>query len=95
MEPRIIKGHLFRCKKSVIGEGDKKAYYIKGKIYKCDLDSYYPDSEHEPSAKHMVGTITNEFGNPHCWPYVPEHHLWCHDSWTDYFEDLGEENTNN
>lgn len=90
MEPRLIKGHIYKCKKSVIGK-DRTVYYQKGNTYKCERDTPYPDNEYEPSAKHMVGVITNEFGNTgHCWPYDPAHHLWCNDRWTDYFEDLGE-----
>ena len=90
MEPRIIKGHRYLCKKTVKGQ-NKKTYYIKGKMYKCEQETPYPDNEFQPDAKHMVGVITNELGNiSHCWPYDPAHHLWCNDRWTDYFEDLGE-----
>lgn len=91
MEPRIIKGHLYRCTKSVV-DGSRKTYYKAGKVYECECDSYYPDeSWSEASVKHSCGFITNAFGNKsHAWAYDPEHHLWSHDCWTDFFEDLGE-----
>lgn len=88
MEPRIIEGHLFKCKKSVTVKGERKPSYIKGKIYVGKYDHGYPDDENDTSAIHTCGVIVNEFGQNHCWPYLPEHHLWCHDSWTDYFDDI-------
>lgn len=90
MEPRIVKGHRFLCKKTVImkGVGGKsEEAYTQGKVYQCEIDSPYPGD------KHTVGHITDNRGLKwHAWPYDPEHHLWCHDSWTMYFDDLGERN---
>jgi len=88
MEPRIIKGHQYRCKKSVIDQ-NKKVYYLKGGVYRCDVEFHYPLPDSE-MARFSCGFITNEFGNDgHAWPYDPEHHPLCSDKWTDYFEDLG------
>ena len=88
MEPRIIKGHKFLCKKTVVMKDSNRTReeaYTKGKIYMCEISSYYPGD------RHSCGHITNNNGNKaHAWPYDPENHLWCHDSWTDFFEDLGE-----
>lgn len=90
MEPRIILGHAFKCKKSVVCKGDKNPSFIKGKVYYCTRDTYYPDeSWGEETRKLTVGTIVNEQGVQHSWPYDPQNHPWCHDSWTDYFTDLG------
>ena len=88
MEPKIIKGHRYLCKKTVVmkGVGGKpEEAYTKGKVYRCEIDSPYPGD------KHTVGHITDNRGLKwHAWPYDPQNHLWCHDSWTDYFDDLGE-----
>lgn len=91
MEPRIIKGHLYRCKKSVVG-GNHKTYYKEGRVYECECDSFYPDKTWSSvDAKHSCGFITNAFGDTaHAWPYYPSLHLWSNDKWTDFFEDLGE-----
>ena len=62
----------------------KEEAYTKGKEYLGAGDYCYPGD------RHNVGFITDNKGEAHAWPYDPEHHLWCHDSWTDYFEDLGE-----
>lgn len=65
--------------------GKSEEAYTQGKVYKCEIDSPYPGD------KHTVGHITDNRGLKwHAWPYDPEHHLWCHDSWTMYFDDLGE-----
>lgn len=86
MEPKIIKGHLYKCKENVGKD------YTKGHVYEC---------EHEnPNAKESgdcaCGYITNNQGNTgHAWPYNPENHPWTKDDpqrnrWTAYFQDLGE-----
>lgn len=91
MEPKIIKGHAYRCKQTVVCKGDKKASFIKGKIYYCTVDSSYPDPQnYDEGDKHLMGWLVNEQGQQHSWPYYPEYHLWCHDCWTEDFEDLGE-----
>ena len=100
MEPRIIKGHRYLCKKTVEiciiqkdGREKKtgKKDYIKGKVYIGDSDFGYPDETWSfASTKDAYGYIFDEHGAPHCWPYNPQYHSWCHDRWTDYFEDLGE-----
>jgi hypothetical protein len=65
--------------------GKSEEAYTQGKVYQCEIDSPYPGD------KHTVGHITDNRGLKwHAWPYDPEHHLWCHDSWTMYFDDLGE-----
>jgi len=65
--------------------GKSEEAYTQGKVYQCEIDSPYPGD------KHTVGHITDNRGLKwHAWPYDPEHHLWCHDSWTEYFNDLGE-----
>lgn len=84
MEPRIIKGHRYLCKKTVRMNRTKEEVYTKGNEYLGEADVGYPGD------KHNCGFITDNSGRAHAWPYDPEHHLWCHDSWTDYFEDLGE-----
>ena len=91
MEPRIIKGHLYRCKRNVIG-GNHKYYYKAGKIYECEIESTHPSECTDSNGNiHLCGYITNEFGDKgHAWPYIPEYHKFCHDCWTDDFEDLGE-----
>lgn len=56
MEPRIVKGHRFLCKKTVImkGVGGKsEEAYTQGKVYQCEIDSPYPGD------KHTVGHITD------------------------------------
>lgn len=100
MEPRIIKGHRYLCKKTVticvIGKGGRekktgKRPFIKGHVYVGDKDFGYPDETWTvASSMNSYGYIFNEQGESHCWPYCPEYHLWCRDRWTDYFDDLGE-----
>lgn len=84
MEPRIIKGHLYKCKKTVKMNRSKEVAYTKGNVYMGVGDVGYPGD------KHNCGFIKDNTDLPHAWPYDPEHHLWCHDSWTDYFDDMGE-----
>ena len=86
MEPRIVGGHRYLCKKTVRmkGGGKPEEAYTEGKVYPGVTDCGYPGD------KHTCGFITDNKGQAHAWPYDPEHHLWCHDSWTDYFDDLGE-----
>lgn len=101
MEPRIIKGHRYLCKKTVQmatikRDGKEKMTseiaYIKGKVYCCDMDTPYPDDTwHWADKKNASGCIIDEQGCRHSWPYDPEHHPWCRDRWTDFFEDLGEQ----
>lgn len=91
MEPRIIKGHRYLCKKTVTmciikedgreKKTDEEAY-TKGNVYRGCSDYGYPGD------KHTCGFITDNKGDAHAWPYDPEHHLWSHDSWTDFFDDL-------
>ncbi len=65
--------------------GKSEEAYTQGKVYQCEINSPYPGD------KQTVGHITDNRGLKwHAWPYDPEHHLWCHDSWTMYFDDLGE-----
>lgn len=86
MEPRILAGHKYLCKKTVImRDGEKKQKeeaYTKGKVYVGASDYGYPGD------KHTCGFITDNTGNAHAWPYDPQYHLWCHDSWTDFFTDI-------
>lgn len=88
MEPRIIKGHRFLCKKSVFLKGVNgkiEEAYTKGKVYRCEVASPYPGD------KYTIGHITdNQRMQWHGWPYFPESHPWCHEKWTKYFDDLGE-----
>ena len=81
MEPRIINGHIFRCKQDV------KGYYRKGIIYECECENSLSGEQE----KYSCGFITNDIGNIfHAWPYYPDRNPLCNDSWTDFFEDLGE-----
>ena len=93
MEPRIIKGHRFLCKKDVVMKGvggRPEVSYTKGKVYRCEEYSPYP------GGKHTVGYITDNQGRKwHAWPYDPQNHLWCHDSWTEFFDDLDKDKTDN
>ena len=82
MEPRIIKGHRFLCKKDVVMNQTKEKAYTKGKVYEGCPDCGYPGD------KHNCGFISNNKGVAHAWPYDPQNHLWCHDSWTEFFDDL-------
>ena len=84
MEPRIFEGHRYLCKRTVRMKGTNKEEYTKGKVYLGVGDVGYPGD------KHNCGFIRDNSGDAHPWPYDPEHHLWCHDKWTDDFEDLGE-----
>lgn len=80
MEPQIIKGHKFLCKKSVLMKDSKTEAYTKGKIYLSQIYSHYSGD------KHSCGYITDNQGNKaHAWPYDPKNHLWCSDCWTDFF----------
>ena len=89
MEPRIIKGKKYLCKKTVIMSGTREKLFIEGKTYTGDGDQYYPDPENiTPGDKHSCGFIINELGHSHAWPYIPEQHLWCSDRWTDFFTEL-------
>lgn len=93
MEPRIINGHRYLCKKTVIMKGDKgrqEEAYTKGKVYPCQLEYPYPEVKdtHNKYPELSAGFITDNDGNAHPWPYDPEHHPWCHDRWTHYFEDV-------
>ena len=89
MEPRIIKGKKYLCKKSVIMNSTREKLFIEGKTYTGDGDQYYPDTENiTPGDKHSCGFIINELGQSHAWPYIPAQHLWCSDCWTDYFTEL-------
>lgn len=84
MEPRIIKGHIFRCKKDV------KGCYRKGRIYECEYENVCPELM---TSKYACGFITNDTGNTgHTWPYNPKEHPLSNenDRWTDFFDDLGE-----
>ncbi len=88
MEPRIIKGHLYKCIKSA------GKFYTKGKVYECEKETGYPE-EGCWSAPHMCGVITDNQGDKgHSWPYDPEHNSLCNDRWTDYFKDMGEKPEN-
>lgn len=87
MEPRIIKGHIFRCKENV------KGCYRKGRIYECEYENVLPT---EISGRYACGFITNDKGDKgHAWPYNPKEHPFTseNDRWTDFFEDLGEKPT--
>lgn len=88
MEPRIIKGHRFLCKKTVSRKGvggKSEEAYTKGRVYRSEQDSPYP------GANYNCGFITNNQRMQwHAWPYFPESHPWCNEKWTDYFDDLGE-----
>lgn len=88
MEPRIIKGHRYLCKKSITrkGVGGKhEECYTQGRVYLCQQYSSYPGDE-----KFNCGFITdNQHMEFHGWPYNPAAHPWCHDRWTDYFTDIG------
>ena len=55
--------------------------YTKGKIYVGVKDNGYPGD------KHCCGFIRDNKNSSHAWPYDPQNHLWCHDSWTDFFEE--------
>ena len=86
MEPRITAGHSYLCKKSVVDRNNNKTiYYTKGQIYKCEMASpYFPEDP-----KYTCGYITNNFGNKaHAWPYDPQNNPLCHDSWTEFFEEV-------
>ena len=94
LEPRIIKGHKFMCKKSVQmyvirDNGTRKATgmeaYTKGKVYECEVETPYPGT------RYSGGCITDNQGDKeHGWSYDPAHHPWAGTRWTDFFEDLGE-----
>ena len=100
LEPRIIKGHRYLCKQTVtmcdIDRNGrerklKQKAYVKGKVYVGDGDLGYPDETwHYADRKNVYGYLIDEQGQPHSWPYDPHNHSWCHDRWTDFFEDLGE-----
>lgn len=80
MKPQIKIGHKFLCKKSVIMKDSKTEAYTKGHTYSCQIASFYPGD------KHSCGYITDNQGNKvHAWPYDPQNHLWCNDSWTEFF----------
>ena len=84
MEPRIIKGHIFRCKENLKGR------YRKGRIYECEYESLHSSGITDI---YSCGFITNDVGNiHHAWPYFPTLNPLAKedDRWTDYFEDLGE-----
>lgn len=86
MEPRIIHGHSYLCKKSVVG-GNRQIYYTKGNIYKCEVNSPY--APNTPNFKYTCGHITNNFGNTyHAWPYDPQNNPLCHDIWTEFFTEV-------
>ena len=86
MEPKIIKGHLYKCKQNCGKD------YTKGHVYKCEYET--PDGP--DMGAFNCGFITNNRGNKsHAWPYDPERHPWTKDDpeknrWTEYFVDLGE-----
>lgn len=94
LEPRIIKGHKFMCKKSVQmyvirDNGTRKATdmeaYTKGKVYECEVETPYPGT------RYSGGCITDNQGDKgHGWSYDPAHHPWAGERRTDFFEDLGE-----
>lgn len=89
MEPRIIKGKKYLCKKSVTDRDTHEKLFIQGNTYTGDSDLYYPDPNNiKPDDKHLCGFIINELGHSHAWPYIPEQHLWCSDRWTDFFTEL-------
>ena len=92
MEPQLIQGHIFLCKKNVVCKGGNgEIAYTQGKRYKCEVKSpCFPMND--PHFNCSCGFITNNQGNTHhAWPYDPEHHPWCHDSWTEFFQDLGKQ----
>lgn len=90
MEPQIVLGHSYLCKKDVVCRGGNgKQSYTKGKTYVCEVSTPY-QPKNNPQFRFACGFITNNQGNTHHgWPYDPENHPWCHDSWTDFFQDLG------
>lgn len=83
MEPRIIKGHRYLCKKSVLMNGSSKdESYTKGKVYVGARDYGYPGN------KHSCGYIIDNQGDYHAWAYHPEKQVWGNQCWTDFFDDL-------
>lgn len=57
MEPRIIVGRKYQCKKSV------SDFFIKGRIYLGYKDYGYPDPKNMGSGtKYVCGFIINEQG---------------------------------
>ena len=91
MEPRIIEGHRYLCKKNVVmytirQDGrrvkTKEVAYTKGQIYLGQKDFGYPGN-------HLAcGFITDNKGDAHAWPYDPQHHPFAQDRWTNDFQDL-------
>lgn len=85
MEPKIIKGHLYKCKENV-GKS-----YTKGRVYMCEQETKAPCDD-----IYACGFITNNQGNTgHAWPYQPDKHPWTRDNaednrWSTIFDDLGE-----
>lgn len=81
MEPKIKKNHLFLCTQTIRG------YYRKGRVYESEKDYYLSK---DGCKDFSGGFITNDRGDKdHFWPFNPQQHPLCHDSWTDYFKDLG------
>lgn len=77
MEPKIIKGHFYRCKNNIGND------YTAGRFYECRQESIYPDGT-------GYGSIVDNYGVNHAWSYDPENNPIYHDRWTDHFEDMGE-----
>lgn len=89
MEPKIIKGHIYKCK-----ENCDKAY-TKGRVYECEYE-VFDGNNYSKEDIYGCGFITNNDGNEgHAWPYHPKEHPWTKEKpeenrWTKYFEDMGE-----
>lgn len=87
MEPKIIKGHLYKCKENV-GKS-----YTKGRVYMCEHEV---PGNNDSDSIYACGFITNNQGNTgHAWPYQPDKHPWTKDDaarnrWSTIFDDLGE-----
>ena len=88
MEKRIAKGHIFMCKKDVVGS-NHKVYYRKGHVYECVFERPYPTEVGEES-KNAYGFIINDYGSGHAWAYDTANNPISQDKWSDYFTDLGE-----